>query len=845
MLSKILKPIFGTRNDRVLKSMRIQIEAVKAAQSHLTGIPDENLRALTQSFKSRFQEGQSLESLLPEAFALVREASTRVFGKSHYDVQMLGALVMNSGNIAEMRTGEGKTLTATLTAYLNALPGRGVHVVTANDYLAERDAQIMRPLYEFLGLTVGINLPSLSQAQKKAAYAADITYSTSNEIGFDYLRDNMVFNPSERVHRELHFAIIDEIDSILIDEARTPLIVTAPSTEHTHLYARLNSAVQSLRRCKHPNDERGHFVVDEKTYQIHLTELGMAHVEALFAAMNPNSSGGLYDHENIMFVHHSIAALRAHHLYLRDKDYVVQNDEIIIVDEHTGRMMPGRRWGEGLHQAVEAKEGLTIQPENQTMATVTVQNFFRMYNRLCGMTGTADTESIEFAEIYGLETVVIPPNRPNQRKDQLDLVFRTAEEKYAAAIEDIKQAHLHGQPVLVGTSSIENSELISSLLTQENLPHQVLNAKLHGREAGIIAQAGRKGMITIATNMAGRGTDIILGGNIEAEIEAVEHDESLNELVKANIIEKIQADWKQAQQEVVALGGLRVIATERHESRRVDNQLRGRSGRQGDPGSSQFYLSLEDPLMRVFASDFIVTLVDRLKIPHGQPLEFGLISRAIESAQRSSEGKHYEVRKQLIEYDVVITEQRKVIYDQRKILLDDADLSEQIAHLREGSITDLVESFVPANSFEEQWDLKGLSNRLSADFELSVDFQPMFEGAATLESEDILTAVLQAAQDKHAAQIQAIGADRFKQLEKVVLLQSLDRHWRGHLSMLDVLQESVHLRAIAQKKPVQEFKREAFETFSIMLDAVRDEVTSILLKIHYEQPEPVLVEAAA
>ncbi|HNQ10836.1 MAG TPA: preprotein translocase subunit SecA, partial [Giesbergeria sp.] len=747
-----------------------------------------------------------------------------------------------------MRTGEGKTLTATLPVYLNALSGKGVHVVTVNDYLASRDAQWMGRLYNFLGLTVGINLPHIPREEKQAAYGADITYGTNNEYGFDYLRDNMVYDARERVQRGLNYAIVDEVDSILIDEARTPLIISGQAEDHTATYLAMNKVVPLLVRQEGEADPRtgegvtkpGDFTVDEKSHQVFLTEQGHENAERILASQGLIAEGAsLYDPANITLMHHLYAALRANHLYHRDQHYVVQNGEIVIVDEFTGRLMSGRRWSDGLHQAVEAKEGVQIQAENQTLASITFQNYFRLYNKLSGMTGTADTEAYEFQEIYGLETVVIPPNRPSKRDDQLDRVYKTTREKYEAAIADIRECHGRGQPVLVGTTSIENSEIISDLLTKAGLPHQVLNAKQHEREADIVAQAGRQGMITIATNMAGRGTDIVLGGNIEKDVAAIESDESLDEGTKQSRIAQLRAQWQQDHEKVKALGGLRIIATERHESRRIDNQLRGRSGRQGDPGSSRFYLSLDDALMRIFAGDRVKAIMDRLKMPDGEAIEAGIVTRSIESAQRKVEARNFDIRKQLLEYDDVANDQRKVIYQQRNDILDAAELSEVIAGMREGCFTDLVRQHVPAESVEEQWNLPALEKALADEWQLSLALQQMVEGAQSLTDDDILEKVLAAAHGAYEAKVALVGKENFTQFERMVLLQNIDTHWRDHLSALDYLRQGIHLRGYAQKQPKQEYKREAFELFRQLLDVVKNEVTRVLMTVQVQSPEQI------
>ncbi|SDM63938.1 protein translocase subunit secA [Oryzisolibacter propanilivorax] len=845
MATNFLTKIFGSRNDRLLKQYRKTVARINAMEPEYEALSDEALRGKTQEFKERVARGESLDALLPEAFAVVREGSKRVMKMRHFDVQLIGGMALHYGKIAEMRTGEGKTLTATLPVYLNALSGNGVHVVTVNDYLAGRDAQWMGRLYNFLGLTVGINLPQMPREEKQAAYASDITYGTNNEYGFDYLRDNMVYDARERVQRQLNYAIVDEVDSILIDEARTPLIISGQADDHTAMYVAINQIVPLLTRQEGEADPRtgegvtkpGDFTVDEKTHQVFLTEQGHENAERILADAKLIAEGAtLYDPANIALVHHLYAALRAHHLYHRDQHYVVQNGEIVIVDEFTGRLMAGRRWSEGLHQAVEAKEGVTIQAENQTLASITFQNYFRLYAKLSGMTGTADTEAYEFQEIYGLETVVIPPNRPSRRDDQLDRVYKTTREKYEAAIADIRECHERGQPVLVGTSSIENSEIIDELLTRANLPHQVLNAKQHAREADIIAQAGRPGMITIATNMAGRGTDIVLGGNVEKLIAALDEDDSLNSEQRAARTEQLRAQWKEDHDKVSALGGLRIIATERHESRRIDNQLRGRAGRQGDPGSSRFYLSLDDQLMRIFAGDRVKAIMDRLKMPDGEAIEAGIVTRSIESAQRKVEARNFDIRKQLLEYDDVANDQRKVIYQQRNEILDTAELAGLIDAMRDDCLTDVVHQFVPPESVEEQWNLPALEKALATDWQIELPLQQLVQGSEAITDEDILDKVLAAAREAFQAKVAMVGQENFLQFERMVLLQSFDTNWRDHLAALDYLRQGIHLRGYAQKQPKQEYKREAFELFRQLIDQVKNEVTRVMMTVQVQSP---------
>ncbi|MBD9393417.1 preprotein translocase subunit SecA [Acidovorax sp. ACV01] len=846
MATNFLTKLFGSRNDRLLKQYRKTVTRINAMEPDYEKLSDEQLKAKTQEFKERVAKGESLDDILPEAFAVVREGSKRIMKMRHFDVQLLGGMALHFGKISEMRTGEGKTLTATLPVYLNALSGKGVHVVTVNDYLANRDAQWMGRLYNFLGLTVGINLPNMPREQKQEAYRADITYGTNNEYGFDYLRDNMVYEARDRVQQGLNFAIVDEVDSILIDEARTPLIISGQAEDHTAMYIAMNKVVPLLVRQEGEADPRtgegvtkpGDFTLDEKTHQVFLTEQGHESAERILASQGLIAEGAsVYDPANITLMHHLYAALRANHLYHRDQHYVVQNGEIVIVDEFTGRLMSGRRWSEGLHQAVEAKEGVNIQAENQTLASITFQNYFRLYNKLAGMTGTADTEAYEFQEIYGLETTVIPPNRPSRRDDQLDRVYKTTREKYEAAIKDIRECHERGQPVLVGTTSIENSEIIDQLLNKEGLPHQVLNAKQHAREADIVAQAGRAGMITIATNMAGRGTDIVLGGNIEKDVAAIEADEALSEAERADKVAALREQWKIDHEKVKELGGLRIIATERHESRRIDNQLRGRSGRQGDPGSSRFYLSLDDSLMRIFAGDRVKAIMDRLKMPDGEAIEAGIVTRSIESAQRKVEARNFDIRKQLLEYDDVSNDQRKVIYQQRNDILDAADLSDVIAAMREDCMTDLVRQYVPAESVEEQWDLPALEKVLAEEWQVSIALQQVVQGASAITDDEILEKVLAAAHASFDSKVEQVGRENFTQFERMVLLQSFDSNWRDHLSALDYLRQGIHLRGYAQKQPKQEYKREAFELFRQLIDQVKNEVTKILMTVQVQSQE--------
>lgn len=848
MAINFLTQIFGSRNDRMIKQYRKTVVLINALEAQYEALSDEQLRAKTDEFRARVAQGESLDNILPEAFAIVREGSKRAMKMRHFDVQMLGGISLHNGKISEMGTGEGKTLTATLAVYLNALANKGVHVVTVNDYLASRDAQWMGKLYNFLGMSVGVNLSQLSREEKQAAYNSDITYGTNNEFGFDYLRDNMVYESKDRVQRGLNYAIVDEVDSILIDEARTPLIISGQADDHTAQYQALNQVVPLLTRQEGEADPRtgegitkpGDFTVDEKSHQVFLTEQGHEKAESILASAGLIPEGAsLYDPANIALMHHLTAALRANHIYHRDQHYVVQEGEIVIVDEFTGRLMTGRRWSDGLHQAVEAKEGVAIQAENQTMASITFQNYFRLYGKLGGMTGTADTEAYEFQEIYGLETMVIPPNRISRREDQLDRVYKSAPEKYNAAIADIRECFERGQPVLVGTTSIENSELISELLTKVQLPHQVLNAKQHAREADIIAQAGRPGMITIATNMAGRGTDIVLGGNIEKDIQGIELDESLSPEQCQSQVAAMRTEWLTVHEQVKSLGGLRIIATERHESRRIDNQLRGRSGRQGDPGSSRFYLSLDDPLMRIFAGDRVRAIMDRLKMPEGEAIEAGMVTRSIESAQRKVEARNFDTRKQLLEYDDVSNDQRKVIYQQRNDILDATELDEQIKSLREGSFTDLVRQYVPEETVEEQWDLVGLERVLQDEWQIELPLRETVAAATAITDEEILEMVLAAANNAFKVKLEAVGVENFVPFERVVLLQSIDTQWREHLSSLDYLRQGIHLRGYAQKQPKQEYKREAFELFGQLLDSVKNEVTRVLMNVKIESSEQI------
>ena len=845
MITGLLKKIFGSRNERLIKQYRRKVAQINALEPKFEALSDAELQAKTEEFRQRFAKGETLDVLLPEAFAVCREASKRVMKMRHFDVQLVGGMVLHDGKIAEMRTGEGKTLTATLAVYLNAISGQGVHVVTVNDYLAQRDAEWMGRLYNWLGLSVGVNLTTMDHDQKQAAYASDITYGTNNEFGFDYLRDNMVYDAGQRVQRPLNYAIVDEVDSILIDEARTPLIISGQAEDHTDLYRRMNGIPAQLTRQigEEKSDgtgveKPGDYYVDEKSHQVYLTESGHEKAELILLQAGLIGEGeSLYAPQNITLMHHLYAALRAHSLFFRDQHYVVQNGEVVIVDEFTGRLMSGRRWSDGLHQAVEAKEGVQIQQENQTLATITFQNYFRMYNKLSGMTGTADTEAYEFQEIYGLETVVIPTNRTPQRKDLQDQIYKTSKERYDAVIRDIRDCYERGQPVLVGTTSIENSELLSNLLNQAKLPHQVLNAKQHEREAEIIAQAGRPKMITIATNMAGRGTDIVLGGNVEKQSGFVMADESLSDAEKASRVKTLQDEWQSLHEQVKAAGGLHIVGTERHESRRIDNQLRGRAGRQGDPGSSRFYLSLDDQLLRIFAGDRVRAIMDRLKMPEGEPIEAGIVTRSIESAQRKVEGRNFDIRKQLLQYDDVSNDQRKELYKLRNEILEAQDVGDLVKNLRESVFTELFRTYVPAETMEEQWDVAGLEKALREDWGVDQPLVKTLEDAQSIEDEDLLKMVLDAAEAVYEGKVAQVGRESFAGFERSVMLQSLDTHWREHLAALDMLRQGIHLRGYAQKDPKQEYKRESFELFGRLLDTIRNEVTRIVFTVRIQSQE--------
>ncbi|HEJ7911921.1 TPA: preprotein translocase subunit SecA [Serratia marcescens] len=837
MLVKLLTKVFGSRNDRTLRRMRKVVEQINRMEPDMEKLSDDELKAKTNEFRARLEKGESLESLIPEAFAVVREASKRVFGMRHFDVQLLGGMVLNDRCIAEMRTGEGKTLTATLPAYLNALSGRGVHVVTVNDYLAQRDAENNRPLFEFLGLSIGINLPGMPAPAKREAYAADITYGTNNEYGFDYLRDNMAFSPEERVQRKLHYALVDEVDSILIDEARTPLIISGPAEDSSEMYIKVNKLIPKLiRQEKEDSDTfkgEGHFSVDEKARQVHLTERGLILIEEMLVEAGIMDEGeSLYSPTNIMLMHHVTAALRAHVLFTRDVDYIVKDGEVIIVDEHTGRTMQGRRWSDGLHQAVEAKEGVEIQNENQTLASITFQNYFRLYEKLAGMTGTADTEAFEFSSIYKLDTIVVPTNRPMIRKDMPDLVYMTEKEKIGAIIEDIRERTAKGQPVLVGTISIEKSEVVSRELTKAGIEHKVLNAKFHAMEADIVAQAGQSGAVTIATNMAGRGTDIVLGGSWQAEV-------ALLEAPTEEQIEAIKAAWKERHDAVLAAGGLHIIGTERHESRRIDNQLRGRSGRQGDAGSSRFYLSMEDALMRIFASDRVSGMMRKLGMKEGEAIEHPWVTKAIANAQRKVESRNFDIRKQLLEYDDVANDQRRAIYSQRNELLDVSDVSETIASIREDVFKSTIDNYITPQSLEEEWDIQGLEERLKNDFDLEMPIAQWLDKEPELHEETLRERILENAKEQYQRKEDVVGSEMMRNFEKGVMLQTLDSLWKEHLAAMDYLRQGIHLRGYAQKDPKQEYKRESFNMFATMLESLKYEVISVLSKVQVRMPEEV------
>ncbi len=840
MFGNVLTKIFGSRNQRTIKRMRKIVDDISGLEESLKALSDDQLKAKTQEFKQQLNDGKTIDEVLPEAFAVVREAGVRVLGMRHFDVQLIGGMVLHEGKIAEMRTGEGKTLVATLPVYLNALTGRGVHVVTVNDYLAKRDANWMRPLYEFLGLTVGIIYSGQDMQEKREAYQADITYGTNNEYGFDYLRDNMAFSVEDKVQRDLHYAVIDEVDSILIDEARTPLIISGAAEDSSDLYKRINTLIPLLTEQKEEGEgketkiiEAGDYTLDLKSKAAYLTEDGQEKVEQILKNHGLlGDEDSLYSASSITLLHHINAALRAHKLFQKDVDYIVQEGQVVIVDEHTGRTMPGRRWSEGLHQAVEAKEGVNIQQENQTLASITFQNLFRMYDKLSGMTGTADTEAFELNQIYGLEVVVIPTNRPMQRKDLADLIFLTQEEKYEALVKDILECRDNGQPVLVGTASIETSELVSALLKKHKVPHQVLNAKFHEQEASIVAQAGKAGTVTIATNMAGRGTDIVLGGNLDAEIA------KLTDPTDAQIAE-VKQEWQKSHDAVLEAGGLAIIGTERHESRRIDNQLRGRSGRQGDPGMSRFYLSLEDNLMRIFAPTGLADMMRRFGWEKGEALEHKMVSRAIENAQRKVEARNFDMRKQLLEYDDVANDQRKVIYEQRNELMATEDISETIDAIRFDVINDTISQYIPPQSIEEQWDVPGLEERLKQDFLIELPIQSWLDDDDNLHEEKLRDKILDSVTETYQQKEQMVGSEVLRHFEKAVMLQTLDNSWKEHLGAMDHLRQGIHLRGYAQKNPKQEYKREAFELFTEMLDSIKSEVTLILAKVQVRNQDDV------
>ncbi|MDR2173529.1 MAG: preprotein translocase subunit SecA [Burkholderiales bacterium] len=838
-ISNLLTRVFGSRNERLLKQYQGAVRRINALEPAMAALSDDELRDKTAVFKERVANGESLEAVLPEAFAVVREAAKRVLNMRHFDVQLIGGMALHNGKIAEMRTGEGKTLVATLPVYLNALTGEGVHVITVNDYLAQRDADWMGRIYKFLGMTVGVNLSQMPHDRKQEAYAADVTYGTNNEYGFDYLRDNMEMSADSRVQRRLKFAVVDEVDSILIDEARTPLIISGQADDNIDMYYRLDAVAPKMVRQQEEKGP-GDYWVDEKGRQVSLSEEGHEHAELLLAeaGLIPEGSS-LYDSGNISLMHHLYAALRAHSLFLRDQHYVVQNGEVIIVDEFTGRLMPGRRWSEGLHQAVEAKEGVQIQRENQTLASITFQNYFRMYEKLAGMTGTADTEAFEFQSIYGLETVIIPTNLPMIRKDMNDLVFRTFQEKVDAVIADIKDCYSRGQPVLVGTTSIENSEMLSKYLDEEKLPHQVLNAKHHAREAEIVAQAGREKAITIATNMAGRGTDIVLGGAFEPQILKIREDEKLNEAQKEKEIEALRADWQERHDKVVSVGGLHIIGTERHESRRIDNQLRGRSGRQGDPGSSRFYLSLEDPLLRIFGGERLGNIMQRMKMPSGEPIEHPIINRSIEKAQHRVEVRNFDIRKQLLEFDDVANDQRRVIYQQRNELLEAENISDTIDSMVRDEIGVLMQRYIPLESVEEHWDVSGLEAALVSEYQLRVDISSWLKEKSDHGEDELRDYLAELALQQWALHAEAVGAPVMRQFESSLMLSMIDQHWREHLASLDHLRQGIGLRGYAQKNPKQEYKREAFVLFSLMLDRIKHDVVRILLTVQVRSPQDV------
>ncbi|BDZ73198.1 protein translocase subunit SecA [Methylophaga marina] len=837
MVSKFFSKIFGSRNERVLKKMRKTIDEIAKFETEIEQLDDPALRAKTEGFKQRLADGQTIDDILTEAFAVVREASKRVLGMRHFDVQLIGGMVLNDGKVAEMKTGEGKTLVATLAVYLNALEGKGVHVITVNDYLAKRDATQMGKLYEFLGLTTGVIVGGLGNDERREAYNCDITYGTNNEFGFDYLRDNMAFRLEERVQRELNFAVIDEVDSILIDEARTPLIISGPAEDSSELYQKINTLIPSLSKQEGEGDDvtvEGDYTLDEKNKQVHFTESGHEKIESMLTDIGLLSAdASLYDAANIGLMHHVTAALRAHVLFQRDVDYIVQDNQIVIVDEFTGRSMPGRRWSEGLHQAVEAKENVKIQNENQTLASITFQNYFRLYSKLSGMTGTADTEAYELQSIYGLEVVVIPTHKEMQRKDEADRIYLTAKEKYDAILEDVKDCVKRGQPVLVGTASIESSEYLHSLLKKAKIPHEVLNAKFHEKEAHIIANAGMPSAVTIATNMAGRGTDIVLGGSLDAELDGLPEDTSDEQK------QTIRQAWMNRHEAVLSAGGLHIIGTERHESRRIDNQLRGRSGRQGDPGSTRFYLSLEDNLMRIFASDRMAGLMQKLGMEEGEAIEHPWVSRAIENAQRKVEGHNFDIRKQLLEFDDVANDQRKVVYEQRNELMAADDVSETISSMRSTVINDVISMYIPPNSIDEQWDISGLEEALREEFALEAPVAEWLENDDSLHEESLRERIVEEAEKAYKQKEEAVGSELMRHFEKAIMLQTLDSQWKDHLAQMDYLRTGINLRGYAQKDPKQEYKRESFSLFKAMLDNIKHEVIKLISRVQIRAEEDV------
>ena len=833
MFNKILNTFFGSRNDRLLNEYSKKITLINELEPQVKKLKDSDFKIKTKELKRRVKDGEKLEDLIVEVFAHAREASIRTLGMRHFDVQLMGGMALNDGKISEMRTGEGKTLVATLAVYLNSLTEDGAHVVTVNDYLAKRDAEWMGKLYNFLGLSVGVNLSRMNPKDKRAAYEADVTYGTNNEFGFDYLRDNMVYSKEERVQRPLTYAVVDEVDCILIDEARTPLVISGQAEDKIDLYSKIDKVVPLLKR-QEKEDSKGDFWVDEKAHQVILSDIGHENTEVILVKLGILTKGSnLYDPNNINLIHHVNSALKAHYIFIKDKEYVVKDKAITIIDEFTGRMMPGRRWSDGLHQAIEAKEGVEIQKENQTLASITFQNYFRMYKKLSGMTGTADTEAAEFSQIYGLETMIIPPHRPTVRLDQGDKIYRTNSERYNAVIEDIKNCHAKSQPVLVGTTSIENSEFISKILTKEKLPHQVLNAKHHEKEAHIITQAGQPGMITIATNMAGRGTDIVLGGNIEPEID------KLDKVKQKKKIKDMEDSWKKRHQEVIDAGGLHIIGTERHESRRIDNQLRGRAGRQGDPGSSSFYLALDDSLLRLFGGDRVSSIMDKLKLPEGEAIEHSMVTRSVESAQRKVEARNFDSRKQLLEYDDVPNNQRKVIYEQRNDIIDSSDIQQSVNQIRENVVVDTVYEYIPLESIEEMWDIKALEKRLKADYAIKINIKSWLKKEPNIAIEEIASRIKEQANKNYRLKEKQAGVEVMHHFERSVILQIIDQNWRAHLSALDQLRQGIGLRAYGHKDPKQEFKKEAFGLFEQLLEKIKFEITRVLMLVQVKNEEQV------